>query len=733
MNAVAEPVAAAGAVHRLVPLDLLTPSPTNPRTSFPQASIAELAATIEPHGVMQPLLVRPNPMAAAGDGRPPYEIVAGERRWRSCRWLDSVGRTYPHAGQVPILLRNLTDREVLQLQLIENIQREDLQPLEEADHYWRMVHHATEPSTVDEVAETIGKSVNYVYGRMTLRKLVPAARDAMREGKLDLSKALKVAAMPAEKQPEIVAHITTWGGEPMGARAAARYIHDTFMLRLDSAPFNVNDAALVPSAGACATCPKRTDRNPGLFTDVAEGDRCMDAACFGAKREAFREGLLRSAKEVGYIVLEGDAAKGLLTRSGDVLNGWHDLRSPLPANLANLANPGEAALTVEDVIGRAGVDASSISVAVHPTRDALVYAVPTLSLDVALRSAGLHVDQARHPAAPAPASRASAPAPPPPPPAAQRPKAKAKTESLPAYDPLDDVLKFDVLPVGAKRVDAAMMQRCCEVARQRLTAGLVAHKVSSELRDRGAQLGLMLPDGVAQLLAVIMLYLVDEFAFAELSKLFGVAPISQDTDALLMTQQDASCVVLGSMALLDERDPVIGGPWHMHVAPLLGIAHAAVAEQAREIVDERARLELLARGTAAGGAGEKKAPAGAAAVKYRDAATGSSWSGRGLQPKWLKVALAAGRKLSDFEVGASASGAKTAAKKAAPGGAGGKGKSQTDKAFPALQPAKAAGAAKGAKKKQTDEAAAPPARGQAARAAGGVSAAGAWPFPERKA
>ena len=636
----------------LLPLGLLMPSPTNPRKRFAQAALEEMAATVEVHGVLQPLLARPNPDHRSGDGRAPFEIVAGERRWRACRLLTDQGRPYPHDGRVPVIVRPLADGEVLALQALENIQRQDLHPLEEADHYWLMTTHPRDAITVEQVGVMIGKSPAYVYGRLGLRRLVPAAREAFFAGTLDVSKAMKVAAMPTEQQAEIVAHITTWGGEPMGTRAAERYIHDHFTLQLQSAPWSLADGQLVPEAGPCTECPKRSDRQPQLFADATDGDRCLDASCWATKRQAMRDWRLATADAEGYRVLRGDAAAVLLARSGALADGWHDLADRVPAHL------GDSSMTVEQAIDAAHVEAEAITALQHPQRDTLVFAVPTATLSAALRQ----IAKAAAPPAPKPtANDAAADAHPPPAPAPKPAAAATAPAPLPNWDPLDDVLSFPVLPPNTKIAPAAVeLFRRRAIAR--VAAGLVAHRAAAELRHRGAAMGALLPRGVQGLLVARLAQALrlsdagDDSTLADAARLAGVASTPPAGDAtavacwaLLLDELDASAMAWALLALTPDNELALhdGITWRATVASAAGIAPAPVEAQARQVVDERLRLELLTRATINTAKSGSKV-----AVKYRHPQTGETWTGRGLKPRWLKVALDNGAQLDDFTVAA---------------------------------------------------------------------------------
>lgn len=607
----------------LLPLGVLMPSPTNPRKRFAAAALEDLAATVAVHGVMQPLLARPNPAHTPGDGRAPWEIVAGERRWRACKLLTDEARPYPHAGQVPVIVRQLTDQEVLALQALENIQREDLHPLDEADHYWLMTTHPSQAVSVDTVAATIGKSPAYVYTRLGLRRLVTVAREAFLSGLLDTSKAVRVAAMPAQLQAEIVAHITTWGGEPMGTRAAERYIHDHYTLRLQSAPWPLVDAKLVPAAGACTSCTKRSDAQLGLFEGATEGDRCLDTQCWATKREAWRDLQLDEAQSTGYRVLRGTEADTVLPPKGTGLaDGWIDLQAPVPAGMT------EAPAKVADVLGQAGTDAQHITAVVDTRRDArdtLLFAVPLVRLRDAVRRAGLAPKAATPGDGPGAQPTASSS------PSSKAAKAKPSEPAAPAWDPMDDMLRFAVLPNGRVKPEAVDLFRARAVLRTERC--LLAHRVGNEVRDRGQALGVMLPQGAhsAWLLRLVgdpLHWIHRTPTLDDAARLAGITqPLPQldaaadpahpetgfDQYAQAMTAwlmgldaTDAACLAWVAMTLTDDAaQPLPGTTWRQWAARALGINPGPVAAQASQAVDERLRLELLTRAPAAKGTPRK--------------------------------------------------------------------------------------------------------------------------------
>ena len=154
--------------HRVVPLAQVRASTINPRKDFPETELKELADSITQKGLVQPIIVRPIP---SGIG---YEIVAGERRWRACQ------RAGVH--EVPVVVRDLTDKEVLELAIIENVQRADLNAIEEAIGYRQLIEQYE--YTQDQVADVIGKSRSHLANTIRLLKLPVPVQEMVRDGRL---------------------------------------------------------------------------------------------------------------------------------------------------------------------------------------------------------------------------------------------------------------------------------------------------------------------------------------------------------------------------------------------------------------------------------------------------------------------------------------------------------------------------------------------------------------------
>ncbi len=287
---------------------------TNPRKRFDQTKLQELADSIAASGVHQPILIRPLPghrledthreARALKQPAPEYELVAGERRWRACQLAKVT--------QIPAMIRPMTDEQALEVQVIENLQREDVTELEEAEGYESLMKHSK--LNADQVGEKIGKSRGYVYGRLKLLDLCQKAREELREGNIDFSKALLVARIPNEQlQLKAVAYMTKpdYQGDLPGYRECARHVQNEFMLRLDTARFKITDASLLPEAGNCTDCKKRTGADRELWSDIKSADVCTDPSCFHKKTDAHTALMVRQAKDKGQNVITGAEAAEL--------------------------------------------------------------------------------------------------------------------------------------------------------------------------------------------------------------------------------------------------------------------------------------------------------------------------------------------------------------------------------------------------------------------------------------
>jgi ParB family chromosome partitioning protein len=299
---------------RMVRRDQLSESPLNPRQRYDEQKLQELADSIRQQGILTPLLVRPLATAAGC-----YEIGAGHRRFRAAA-LAGV-------EQIPVIVRAMDDTAFLELLTIENLQREDVHPLEEVQGYRTLLREAR--YDVKDLATKIGKSLSYVYQRLKLLDLIAPAQEYFLAGELTPSHAILLARLQPTEQARVLEECqdTEWhGGKPerigfCSVREMARYIEHHIHLDLHAAPFSAKDETLLPAAGSCQACPKRTGFLPELFPDIAKKDTCTDPACFNAKLDAH---IARKKNELTEPFLELDSNYDYSKRRKD--------EDPLPRN-----------------------------------------------------------------------------------------------------------------------------------------------------------------------------------------------------------------------------------------------------------------------------------------------------------------------------------------------------------------------------------------------------------------
>lgn len=308
-----------------VPLAEIVASLTNPRTTFDPAKLTELAEDIKRRGVDSPILLRPLPgtRVADTDRKVKYEIVFGERRYRASQQAG--------VATIPARVRDMTDEQALEAQLVENLHRTDLTALEEAEGYQALMDHSK--INADQLAERIEKSRTYVYNRLKLLDLGTDGRAALRDGKIDYSVAMLVARIPDGKlQVKALGDIlrgTGYDREPMSYRTAQQHVQERYMLKLSDARFKITVADLVPGVGSCKDCNKRTGANPDLFSDVKSADVCTDPPCFHKKQEAASALLKKEAEAKGQTVIAGKEAEELLVNhyGGGGFKGYKRLDS----------------------------------------------------------------------------------------------------------------------------------------------------------------------------------------------------------------------------------------------------------------------------------------------------------------------------------------------------------------------------------------------------------------------
>src|SRR6185437_10553550 len=201
---------------------------------------------------------------------------------------------------IPATVRNLSDAEAREIQLVENLQRENIHELDEGIGYRSLMELRPDFYTVETIAAQVAKSPAYVRGRISLSELIPAAQTAFYDGKLTVAHALEIARLQPKEQERALMECfpghRTMGSilkdrkaETLTIRQLREWIESEIHLDLKHAPFDTEDANLLPSAGACSTCLKRTGNNPLLFPEIKNRSLCTDPSCHRRKVQKFVE------------------------------------------------------------------------------------------------------------------------------------------------------------------------------------------------------------------------------------------------------------------------------------------------------------------------------------------------------------------------------------------------------------------------------------------------------------
>jgi ParB family chromosome partitioning protein len=280
-------------------IDQIHESTTNPRKTFDEAKLWELAESIKHNGMIQPVTVRPNNQG--------FEIVAGARRYRAAQLAELFS--------VPARIVEIDDAKALEWQLVENSQRVDVHPYEEAQGFQRLLD--IPGYDVAALVEKSGKSASHVYARLSLLQLIPTVAEAFTQERITASHANLIARLPQESQAEAFEQCwrKDWQDkEPhlLPAKHVAAWIQANLYLPLADAPFDREDPTLNPAAGACVTCPRRSGHNTALFADVVS-DQCLDSSCYHSKVE-------------GFLDREIAAHPGLV----QIENGWRNPKEQRP-------------------------------------------------------------------------------------------------------------------------------------------------------------------------------------------------------------------------------------------------------------------------------------------------------------------------------------------------------------------------------------------------------------------
>lgn len=311
-------------------------SELNPRKTFDENSIAELSKSITEVGILQPIILR---LSHFKKGLESYELVCGERRWRAAK---QVG-----LETVPAIVRELKDQEALDLMITENLQRKDVSPLEEAEAFQNLITHRK--YDIPTLVTRFGKSEYYIRHRLKLNDLIPEFKNLLNQDVIGLGHATEICKLQAKDQKELYNNSYSeenrskhwWTGFTI--KQLKSNIEREFTLKLEEAPFSLDDKTLDKKAGPCTSCPKNTASNLILFPDSPSTGVCLDRSCFKRKSDIHFDRELKRVQEdepgvilayPGYLYGEEEKKMADLKKNGTPAvevswkTGWMEVSEP---------------------------------------------------------------------------------------------------------------------------------------------------------------------------------------------------------------------------------------------------------------------------------------------------------------------------------------------------------------------------------------------------------------------
>lgn len=284
-----------------IPISLVHPSPMNPRKTFDEGELQELADNIEKQGLLQPITVRPvrHPNNEYVDRPDKYEIVCGERRYRAfCKLSDKwsgmdvvapVGMSYNRFTEISAIVREMTDDEAFEAMITENLQRKDVDPIEEGFAFQQLIKKG---KTVEDIAARFGRTVRFIQDRVKLNNLIPELMLAVKDDKMSISAAMIIAKLDEEHQKR---YFSSYSNNPGGfSKQTAESFTRSLFMSIDRAPwYQTNDVSDEDYEGGCgrkcSECQFNTANYGCLFWEMKTEDagKCTDRAQFYNKHAAF--------------------------------------------------------------------------------------------------------------------------------------------------------------------------------------------------------------------------------------------------------------------------------------------------------------------------------------------------------------------------------------------------------------------------------------------------------------
>lgn len=268
----------------------IKPDPNQPRKFYDEQAMQELTDSVREKGILQPILVRPN-----GKG---YVLVCGERRYKASVAVQALVKT---RDTIPAVIRELSNDEALELQIIENLQRKDVHPMEEAVAFKSLME---KKMPVEEVAAKVGKSVYYIRQRIKLNDLTKDWQEIYFHNLIENKRALDIALFNQKDQQTIYKTCVRKSGKELSVSISEWQLRE-FSGNLESAPFDKKDPTLNPEMGPCTTCKFNT-AVACLFPEDAKHPMCKKIECYTHKSKVNFDRVFQSIKDDPGFVLISD-------------------------------------------------------------------------------------------------------------------------------------------------------------------------------------------------------------------------------------------------------------------------------------------------------------------------------------------------------------------------------------------------------------------------------------------
>jgi ParB/RepB/Spo0J family partition protein len=237
--------------------------------------IIELVASVKLNGILQPILLRPSPPAAKHKKR--FEMIFGHRRILAGRIAG--------LAQIPAQIKEVADDQILIHQVTENLQRKDVHPMDEAIAFKSLIDKRA--MTIENVAALAAKSIPFVTQRLKLNDLIPELQKDFKRNKFSIAHALEFCRISPDDQKKAMKSNKNGNDGYDTVKRLQWHIQNEVVHNLSKAPWKKDDTTLVPAAGACKVCPKRSGANRSLFGDILADDRCFDGSCYDKKMDAW--------------------------------------------------------------------------------------------------------------------------------------------------------------------------------------------------------------------------------------------------------------------------------------------------------------------------------------------------------------------------------------------------------------------------------------------------------------